>query len=1119
MASLSDTYQKKTDIEHILDAPDTYVGAIEADECCNWSFKGNADILTQHIYTWVPGLYKCFDEGIVNAKDHHTRMEQKIARGEKKCIPVKNIEISIDQKTGVITMFNDGNGIDVAKHPEYKIWIPELIFGHLRTSTNYNKEEKKIVGGKNGFGFKLVLIYAKWGEIETVDHIRKLRYKQKFTNNLSTIGKPKVTKTKKITPFTKISFLPDYQRFGLPSLTEDMFQLFRKRTYDIAAVTHRSVKVKFNGQTLPIRSFENYIDLYIGTKSETKRLYEKDGERWEYAVCLSPLDEFTQVSFVNGICTGKGGKHVDYILNQIVKKLVAYIEKKKKIRVKPVTIKEQLMLFVNCVIENPTFDSQTKDYMNLPIKKFGSACTVSEKFIEKIAKMGVMNAAISLTEIKSNKDAKKTDGRKTRSIRGLPKLIDANKAGTTKSRDCILILCEGDSAKAGIVSGLTAKDRDTIGVYPLKGKVLNTKDAPQNKINQNNEITAIKKILGLEANKEYKSRDAVTKSLRYGQVLFMTDQDLDGSHIKGLCINLFHSLWHDLFRMPHFLGFMNTPILKAKKGKREICFYNENQYDKWRKANNMSGWSIKYYKGLGTSTAKEFREYFAKKKIIHFEYNDVSCDQSLDMAFNKKRADDRKDWLGNYNKESVLNTDNKLVPFSDFINRELIHFSKYDCERSIPNGIDGLKISQRKTLFSVFKRKLKKEVKVAQLSGYISEHSCYHHGETSLQKTIVGMAQDFTGSNNINLLLPNGQFGTRMAGGKDSASERYIFTQQNPLTKYIYPDDDLPVLNYLQDDGTPVEPEFYVPIIPMILVNGAKGIGTGFSTDILPHNFKHIVAYIKARISNKSSLPSIEPYYRGFKGSILKISPKKYIYKGIYQVLDGNKVHITELPIGIWTDDYKQYLENMIDKKNSFLKDFDDMSTDKEVNITLKLTKGSLLSLLSKNLDHGCNDFEKKFKLFVTRTTTNMHLFDSHQRMKHYDTPEEIIDDYIPVRLEYYKKRKAYKIAQLEKIVKILHNKARFIEEQCNDTIDLRKKSKKVVKEMLIEHKYDTVDNKYDYLTSMPISSVIEENMLKLRAERDKNLEILEKTRKMTIVHLWKTELNIFLKKASKLNY
>jgi DNA topoisomerase-2 len=1120
MSKLSDTYQKKTDIEHILDAPDTYVGAIEADQCENWSFKCDANKLTRHTYTWVPGLYKCFDEGIVNAKDHHTRMEQKISRGGKKCHPVKNIEISIDKNTGVITMFNDGNGIDVAKHPEYKVWIPELIFGHLRTSTNYNKEEKKIVGGKNGFGFKLVLIYSKWGEIETLDHTRKLHYKQKFSNNLSTIGKPKITKVKKTeTPFTKISFLPDYQRFGMDALTEDMFQLFRKRTYDIAAVTNRSVKVKFNGLSLPVRSFENYVDLYIGSKSETKRLYEKDGERWEYAVCLSPLDEFTQVSFVNGICTGKGGKHIDYILNQIVKKLVAYIDKKKKIKVKPVTIKEQIMLFVNCVIENPTFDSQTKDYMNLPIKKFGSSCNISDKFIDQIAKMGIMETAISLTEIKTSKDAKKTDGRKTRSIRGLPKLIDANKAGTNKSKDCTLILCEGDSAKAGIVSGLSANDRNTIGVYPLRGKLLNIKDISLGRINQNNEIIAIKKILGLVNNKVYSSREEVTKSLRYGQVLFMTDQDLDGSHIKGLCINLFHSLWHDLFRMENFLGFMNTPILKARKGKREICFYNENQYTKWRNINNMARWHIKYYKGLGTSTAKEFREYFAKKKIVYFTYTDGPCDQSLDMAFNKKRADDRKEWLVNYDKDAVLDTDKKQVPFTDFINRELIHFSKYDCERSIPNGIDGLKPSQRKTLFAIFKRKLKKEVKVAQLSGYISEHSCYHHGEVSLQKTIVGMAQDFTGSNNINLLLPNGQFGTRMAGGKDSASERYIYTLQNPLTKLLFPDDDFPVLNYLQDDGTSIEPEFYVPIIPMILVNGAKGIGTGFSTDILPHDPIQIINYIKAKLSGKISLPKLKPYYRGFKGKIYKATEKRYIYKGIYKVLDGNRVHITELPIGVWTDDYKQYLETLIEKKNSPLRDFDDMSTDKEVDITLKLNKGVLLSLLSKNLDYHCNDFEKKFKLFVTRTTTNMHLFDVNQRMKRYESPEEIIDDYIPVRLEYYRKRKEYKINQLEKIVKILHNKARFIEEQCSDVIDLRKKTGIMVKNMLISNQYDMVDSKFDYLTSMPISSVIEENILKLRNDRDKHLEVLKKLRVTTIKSLWKKELKHFLQKYSTLDH
>jgi len=427
---------------------------------------------------------------------------------------------------------NDGNGIDIARHPEHKLWIPEMIFGHLMTSTNYKKTEKKIVGGKNGFGVKLIFIYSKWARIETVDHIRKKKYVQEFKNNLDILDKPKITKAPKAKPFVKISFLPDYARFGMDGITDDMFNLFKKRTFDIAAVTDRSVKVRFNHQMIPVRTFEQYINMYIGTKAETKRVHEIASARWEYAVCLSPVDEFTQVSFVNGVYTSKGGKHVDYILKKIINKIIVYIEKKKKVRVKATTIKEQLMLFTNCVIENPSFDSQTKDYMNTPTSKFGSKCEISDKFIDKVVKMGVMDAAISLTEIKDNKAAKKTDGRKSRSIRNIPKLIDANWAGGNKSAQCILILCEGDSAKAGIVSGLSKEDRNRFGVFPLKGKLMNTKDILQSRINDNAEITNIKKIIGLETGKEY-TPELAKKILRYGHVMFMTDQDLDGSHIKG----------------------------------------------------------------------------------------------------------------------------------------------------------------------------------------------------------------------------------------------------------------------------------------------------------------------------------------------------------------------------------------------------------------------------------------------------------------------------------------------------------------------------------------------------------------------------------------------------------
>jgi len=1118
MPDLAVTYQKKTDIEHILDAPDTYIGAVEADTTRRFSFEGDATRLTWRATDWIPGLYKCFDEAIVNCGDHVIRMSEKIRKGEPKCLPVKQISIEVDKKSGVITMTNDGNGIDVAKHPEYKTYIPEMILAHLRTSTNYNKEEKKIVGGKNGFGFKLVLIYSLWGRVETIDHIRKLKYTQEFKNNLSYIGPPTISKAPKTKPYTKISFLPDYKRFGISNLTDDMFNLFRKRVYDIAAITARSVKVKFNNANISVKSFEDYIDLYIGSKSETKRIYERGGPRWEYAVSLTPLDEFTQISFVNGICTNKGGKHVEYILGQITRKLVAYIEKKKKIRVKPTTIKEQLMLFINCVIENPAFDSQTKDYMNLPVSKFGSSCTISDKFIDKIAKMGVMQAAISLNEVKDNKAAKKTDGRKTRRIMGIPKLIDANFAGTARSKDTILILCEGDSAKAGIVSGLSKEDRDLIGVFPLKGKPPNIRDLAQQRINANEEISSIKKIMGLETNKSYATLADVHKHLRYSKILFMTDQDLDGSHIKGLCINIFHSLWPELFKLHGFIGFMNTPILKAKKGKREISFYNEAQYVAWKKVNGikrgkMKGWRVKYYKGLGTSTSKEFKEYFAKKKLVFFNWHSEACDNAMDMVFNKKRANDRKKWLESYDRTDVLDTRKDDIPFKEFIHKEMIHFSKYDCERSIPNVVDGLKTSQRKCLFAAFKRKLTREVKVAQLSGYISEQAAYHHGEMSLQKTIVGLAQDFVGSNNINLFQPNGQFGTRLQGGKDSASERYIYTLLNPITYLLFPELDNPILAYKDDDGTPVEPEFYGPIIPLILVNGGKGIGTGFSTDVPSFNPKQITQYIKNKLRNKSNASTIiEPYYKGFKGKITKINPTKYLFQGIYQVLSTQKVRITELPIGMWTQDYKQFLEKMMEKKNSILRDYQDMSTEKQVDITLTLTKGSLMALVSKMGDHNCCMFEKKFRMYTTKTTSNMHLFDAEQRMKHYKTIEDIIDDYFPVRLALYEKRRKYLIDVLNKLVVVLHNKARFIEEQCEDLIDLRRKTKVMISDILKQRNFDMVDGTYNYLMSMPFSSVLEENIKSLRNERDKKQAELEKIEGTTPQHMWRSELKKLVK-------
>jgi len=1159
---LSNKYQQKTDKEHILSNPDTYIGSVEQIDSELWILNDSSDKIIEKNINYIPGLFKLFDEGIVNCRDHVIRMAQAVQNQVPNSIPVSCIDISI-QNDGTICMMNDGNGIDVAEHPEYKIWIPELIFGHLRTSTNYDKNEKKIVGGKNGFGFKLVLIWSVFGSIETYDHVRGLKYYQEFKNNLDVIEKPKITKVSNKKPYTKITFKPDYARLGIQGLSPDMVALLKKRVYDIAAITVKSLKVKYNSQLVPIKNFQQYIDLYIQkTESSSivesenndsinnsinnstdiskkvekvekiEKVYEEGDSRWEYAVALSPTHEFIQVSFVNGINTSKGGKHVEYILNQITRKLISYIEKKKKVVVNANSIKEQIILFLRCDIENPAFDSQTKDYMNTPSSKFGSTCNVSDKFIEKIAKMGIMDSACALTEIKENKSAKKTDGSKTKNIRGIPKLMDANWAGTDKSAQCIAILCEGDSAKAGIASGLSSEDRNTIGVYPMKGKIMNVRGEVTKKIAENKEIAEIKKILGLETGKEYKSMEDVSKHLRYGKVVIMCDADLDGSHIKGLIANLFHSEWASLAAIPGFIGFMNTPILKAKKGNQEMVFYNEGEYKTWKNIHgNEKGWNIKYYKGLGTSTGKEFREYFQNKKLIGFSHNGEKSNDIIDMVFNKKRADDRKDWLKEYNRENYLDTSKQLIPYEEFVDRELIHFSKYDCDRSIPNLMDGLKISLRKILYSAFKRNLVSEIKVAQFSGYVSEHSGYHHGEASLNGAIVCMAQNYVGSNNINLLEPKGQYGGRLAGGKDHASERYIFTHLCKITRFIYPQQDDAILKYLDDDGMLVEPVYYAPIIPMVLVNGSKGIGTGFSTEILCYNPVDIISYLKNKLQNnidniETDIPDFVPYYEGFNGTIQKIADKKYLVKGKYTKIGPDKIHITELPVGTWNDDFKEYLESLTDgntdktgkKIAPIVKDYDDMSKDTNVDFIITLQKGKLEELEKQNLENGCNGLEKTFKLYSTLSSTNMHLFDADEKLKKYDSVCSIIEDYFETRLQLYQVRKDYLIKVLSKELNILSNKSRYIQEILNEVIDLRKKKREEVFQMLQSRSYDILDEdeEYKYLVKMSMDAVTEENVEKMNKEHENKQEELSNVINTTIQQMWLQELVLLEKEYYK---
>lgn len=1068
---LAKAYKKQTHREHILSLPDTYIGSVETAEEEVWLPDASGTFTRERIAV-NPGFFKLVDELLVNAHDHVIRLRQR-----KSETPVKHIEITCDGKT--LSIENDGDPIDVAQHPEHKVWIPQLIFGELLTSTNYDKEEKKLVGGKNGYGVKLVNIFATSLEVSIVDAGRKLQYSQTFRDNMTKVETPKV-KASKGKSHVRLTWTPDFARFGFKDeIPTEMVRLIQRRVTDLAMTVGKEVKVTWNGELVKCRTLVDYAKAY-GAEMVVS---ESPNDRWTIAVTKS--EGFMASSFVNGIWTSKGGTHVDAVTSQVVNAVVEYLETKKKVKVKPSLVRETLGIFVTALIENPSFTSQTKETLTTKVSAFGSSPRLSDDTLKKvISKLGIVETILEAQAVKDSKDNTKTDGKKQSRITGIPKLDDAVLAGTKDSAKCTLILTEGDSAKAMALSGLSQEQRKTYGVYPLKGKVLNVKDTSDSKVEQTKEIAELKKILGLQSGKKYKD----TSELRYGSLMIMTDQDYDGAHIRGLLINLFHELWHDLIAIPGFLTYMATPIVKATKGTAYKCFYSQYDYEQWRKADGAKGWKVKYYKGLGTSTRDEAKDYFKTPTAVKFGFVDGS-DEAIDLAFNKQRADDRKTWLQGYDKAAML-PPGPVLPYPEFIHKDLIHFSNYNLERSIPSVMDGLKTSQRKILYAAFKRKLTSEIRVAQFAGYVSEHSGYHHGEASLNEAIIGMAQDFMGANNIPWLVPQGQFGTRLQGGKDSASPRYIHTYLQPGIQTIVPEADFPILTYRDDDGLPVEPEFYAPILPMLLVNGARGIGTGYSTFIPSYNPRQLKTMLTAWLKNiKDALDEpLTPYYQGFKGGV---HGDGTVVGDSREEKDGFRV--TELPPGTWTQDYREWLEK--EMAEGRIKDYVDVSTDTQVNILIKgIDKAALVKSITTKVK-----------------TTNMHAFNAKGQITKYETPNAILKEYAEVRLALYETRRQHQIAAMAAELPYHENVMRFIQDQCEDApqLVLKKKSRAECDALFTKFSYAQIDGSYDYLMRLPVSSFTREQMDKHQAKLNDLRVQMERLQKTTAAQLWLTELSV----------
>jgi len=1074
---MSSFYKKYTPLQHVLARPDTYVGSLNPDVSKQWVVSEENMKMIQT--SFVGGLFKIFDEILVNALDQVQVDED-----------VDKITVDVDVSAGSVCVSNTGKGIPIEQHAEYNnVWVPELIFGELLTSSNYDDSQERTTGGRNGYGAKLANIFSKRFIVETIHNNQ--RYVQEWTDNMSTKTKPKITKAAK-KGLTKITFFPDFARFGMTSFeNEDIVSLFERRTYDAAACSPPNVKVFYNGKNLGIKTFEKYVDCYIGTKKEATRVFETSADgRWEIALAQSDCG-FQQVSFVNGIHTSIGGAHVEYIGSQLVKRITEHIlSKHKELKLKPQHIKDHMFLFVRSTLTNPSFSSQTKTECTSRWKDFGTSYRISEDFVKKVLKLPFIHDIIALVKHKEQRDLNKTDGRKLSVIKGIPKLEDANKAGTMQSEKCTLILTEGDSAKTFAISGLGVIGRDYYGVFPLKGKLLNVRDASAKQLANNEEIVNIKQIMGLQNNKEYTS----TRDLRYGHVMILTDADVDGSHIKGLFINFIHAFWPSLLEnVPNFLTSMRTPILKCVKGTQSRAFYTKQDYDRWKAITRDSGsWKIKYYKGLGTSSANEARDYFRDLETNKINYSfDKEQSADIDLAFKKTMTHERKRWIGSAT-DTVLDTEtNTTVSVADFIHKDLIWFSVSDNVRSIPSMVDGLKPSQRKVLHACRKRTSNSEIKVSQLSGFVSTETAYHHGEQSLMGTIINMAQDHVGSNNIQLLLPKGQFGTRLMGGKDAASPRYIFTQLSAEADKLFHKDDDPLLTYLEDDGTPIEPVYFVPTLPLVLINGTTGIGTGYSTQVPCYNPIDIRANVTRLLNGQEQVP-MTPWYHGFKGTITEESPGtgKYTTRGTYNTLAKDTVEITELPIGTWTNDYKEFIDGML--VNNEIKGYENHSTETDVRFVIKL-----------NVDS--NICEKKFKLTSTVNTTNMHLFDANKQIQLYESPEAIVADFVKLRLKYYTARKEHLLKTWNASLGELSEKYRFIQLVMDDKVMVFRKTRHEIIAQLRTHGFEK--NADETLLGIKISAFTSESLSVLETRIAEFRSMIHKLTDKTPSQMWSSDL------------
>jgi DNA topoisomerase-2 len=1156
MTESQDEYSRRDQRTHLYIRPGMYIGHDEPLARDEWLFDVDHLTMVKTRIDTVPALCQIFLEVLTNASDNVAK---------SRAAGIEPGPIYINMSDNMISVKNGGRVIPIEMHLTEGVYNPELCFGTLLTSSEYTGDRQ--TAGTNGIGAKATNVFSKQFAVIIFDPWRHLKYTQVWNDNMLATDGPIIESYDGTDSSTEVIYEADFARFGYAGgYTDHAYGLFARFAVDVSFAS--KVRVYFNDQLFHYYDIRSYGALYFGSRitdalvhyewAAGARVRDLDGYQIADDGITLPVIELMvvdapdtgyQVSFVNGLMTKSGGVHVLAALKAIGKDVLSTINESKikklqkqsktgtidsaqrKLHTVTLTdISPHIFLLLSYRVLNPKHGSQTKEALQSP----RPTINISP------AKLGIIKRWDLITRLEHGLKAKQYKlpdrvGKRKQTRVGLVKGVDANSAGhKTLWSKCTLYISEGVSG-AGYVSillSLVQNGRDFIGVLPMRGKGLNVMKASESLIGENKEIIELQKALGLGPHYSDYTKQEVYQTLRYGSLMIMADSDDDGKHIIGLLLCFFHCRYPSLLKIG-YVKFYRTPIIRAWHGPNTHKFYTHGAYQQWQAATpTWQSYRHKYYKGLGSSLDEEVADDLKAPRIVRCIYDD-SAPAAMALAFSPTQTEARKDWIREW--KCVFGIEDiEMLPISRFINEEMILFSCADMVRSIPKLTDGFKNALTKVIYGAHTRwkigKLDKtydEAGVARFGHQVAHDVGYHHNESILNDVIVAMAQDFVSSNNIPWFKKIGQFGSRYEGGKDAAAPRYIKTVPQPLMPYILRREDQCILKSVIDEGQNSGPETYYPIIPMILVNGANGVATGFSTTVPNHNPLDIVKWIRLYLAGTSveDLPELVPWYRGFTGELVLIdrnTVKKrahsttvvtgepdaelatavkdvklsLVTRGIYTVQTDGTIIVTELPIGKWSKTYHKDLEKLTLEKQ--ISGYRDLSVGDKVYFEIYGYKGPISY--------------KHLKLSKAIGMSNMTVLMPDGRPQRFSNSEELMLAFCEHRFAAYTRRKSAIIKQTLADIEYLHHKLRFTTLVNEKQFKIRNRTVEQMKADLIIHSLPLELTKITNVNAFTAEHIVE--LQQQIHKRQAELQEIETTEETTT---WLRELDQFETKYRKI--